>query len=128
MPRPASKPKMQPCAGAGRALGQAQERQQRAHPEAGLPGVHREVVGGSQKDRCREDGGHGQDLRRAASAKLPGKQAGEADGYASGQKAEDANAGRREAEEHLGQPRLQGRQRRHIHVAPGQMMAADQEI
>jgi hypothetical protein len=64
----------------------------------------------------------------AAAAKLPGEQAGEADGYAAGREAEDANAGGREAEERLGQPRLQGDQRRLIDIAPGQMMAADQEI
>jgi hypothetical protein len=37
-------------------------------------------------------------LSGAAAAELPCEQAGEADGYATGQKAEDANAWWREAE------------------------------
>jgi hypothetical protein len=118
----------QPCAGASRAIGQPQERQQRAHPEAGLEGVHGKVVGCAEKNRSSDNGGHGQHLRGAAAAKLPCEQACEANRYATCQKAEDANAGRRKSKERLGQTRLHGHQRRHIHVAPGQVMAADQEV
>ena len=82
----------------------------------------------AEEDGSGEDGGHGQDLCGAAAAELPGEQAGEGDGDATGGEAEDANAGGREAEERLGEAGLQGDQWRLIDVAPGQMMAADEEV
>ena len=115
----------QPCAGAGRAVGQAQEDEDRSHPETGLEGVHGDVIGRGEVYGGGKDGGHGQELRCAAAAELPGQKAGEADIHSGGKEAEDANPGGGNAEKHHGQPGLKGRQRRHIHIAPGQMMAAD---
>src|ERR1039458_1724517 len=117
----------EPGAGSGAAFGQAKDDEERTHPEAGLEGVHGEIVGGAEEDGSGKDGGHGQDLRGAAATELPGDEAGEGNCYATGSEAENANAGWREAEEGFGEAGLEGDQRRLINVTPGQMMAADEE-
>jgi hypothetical protein len=110
------------------ALGQPQHNEKRAHPEAGLEGIHRQKIGDSQEKGSGHEGGHGQHLGVPLAAKLPGQQTREADGDATGQKAEDADAGGGDAKQNFGETRLKGNQRGMVYVAPGKMMAADEVV
>jgi hypothetical protein len=92
------------------------------------PALHREEIRGAQKDRRGQDGGHRQYLRAAQSAQLPGKHAGEPNQHATCGEAQDTNSGGREAEECLGNAGLHGNERRLIHIAPSQVMPADEVI
>ena len=108
----------QPGSWAGGAISDAQQHEHRCHPETGFERIHREVVRRGQEDRGRKHGCHGEYLSAAATAQLPGEDAGERDKHSRGYEAKDANPGRGKAEERFGHTCLERYEGRLIHVTP----------
>jgi hypothetical protein len=116
-------PERQPGARAA-AVERAQEQQRAQRPEERVEDVHAEEVVHRQPHGRQHRAQAGQRLREAAPAELAREQARDEHGARSGQGRQPAQREERVAEERAVQRQQHDRERRLIHVAPGEVVAA----